>query len=104
MSNVIECGVVVLLTVTLKLSMPDSVNLDMVISAALVIDSVFGNTNVIRFHPILDGVITWIWLWQNYHAIHHLFTAIPFYNYKKVFISTKKELKELGMPVFDVPK
>ena len=64
----------------------------------------FGNTNVIRFHPIFDGVITWIWLWQNYHAIHHLFTAIPFYNYKKVFINTKKELKELGMPVFDVPK
>ena len=62
----------------------------------------FGDTNVIRFSPKLDRVITWIWLWQNYHAIHHLFPAIPFYNYKKFFNKSEKELRGLGLPVFDV--
>ena len=62
----------------------------------------FGNTNVIRFTPKLDRVITWIWLWQNYHAIHHLFPAVPFYHYKKVFNKSEKELRELGLPVFDI--
>ena len=62
----------------------------------------FGNTNVIRFNPQLDRLVTWIWLWQNYHAVHHLFPAIPFYNYKKFFNQSEKELRSLGLPVLDL--
>jgi fatty acid desaturase len=31
-----------------------------------------------------------------------LFPAIPFYNYKKVFNKSEKELRELDLPVFDI--
>ena len=62
----------------------------------------FGNTNVIRFNPQLDRLVTWIWLWQNYHAVHHLFPAIPFYNYKKFFNQSEKELRSLALPVLDL--
>ena len=35
--------------------------------------------------------ITVLYLWQNYHLIHHLFPRVPFYRYGKVF----DEIREL---------
>tara|TARA_B100001250_G_C19807206_1_gene793944 strand:- start:2490 stop:3380 length:891 start_codon:yes stop_codon:yes gene_type:complete len=59
----------------------------------------FGDTNVIRTKKWLDYPMTWIWCFQNYHGMHHLFPKLPFYRYKKVFIHKEDELKRLGLPI-----
>ena len=30
-------------------------------------------------------VVDWLWLFQNYHAIHHLYPRVPFYRYRQLF-------------------
>jgi len=60
----------------------------------------FGDTNIIRTKKWFDGPMTWIWLYQNYHGMHHLFPKLPFYKYKKVFLERERELTKLGLPVF----
>ncbi len=62
----------------------------------------FGDTNVIRIKKWLDYPMTWIWSYQNYHGIHHLFPRLPFYKYKKVFMDKENELIRLGLPVFTI--
>ena len=52
----------------------------------------FGDTNVIRTKKWLDYPMTWIWSYQNYHGMHHLFPRLPFYKYKKVFMDKEDEL------------
>jgi len=59
----------------------------------------FGDTNVIRTKKWFDYPMTWIWCYQNYHGMHHLFPKLPFYRYKKVFVHKEDELKKLGLPV-----
>jgi len=60
----------------------------------------FGDTNIIRTKKWFDGPMTWIWLYQNYHGMHHLFPKLPFYKYKKVFLEREQELIKLGLPVY----
>ncbi|OUW88155.1 MAG: hypothetical protein CBD86_03925 [Gammaproteobacteria bacterium TMED226] len=60
----------------------------------------FGDTNVIRTKKWLDYPMTWIWSYQNYHGMHHLFPRLPFYKYKKVFMDKEDELIRLGLPIF----
>ena len=60
----------------------------------------FGDTNVIRTKKWLDYPMTWIWSYQNYHGMHHLFPKLPFYKYKKVFMDKEDELIRLGLPIF----
>ena len=62
----------------------------------------FGDTNVIRTKKWLDYPMTWIWSYQNYHGMHHLFPRLPFYKYKKVFMDKEDELIRLGLPIFTI--
>ena len=64
----------------------------------------FGDTNVIRTKSKLDDIMTYIWVYQNYHGMHHLFPKLPFYNYKKVFVESEKELESLGLPIITLGK
>jgi fatty acid desaturase len=36
--------------------------------------------------------------------MHHLFPKLPFYNYKKVFVESEKELESLGLPIITLGK
>jgi beta-carotene hydroxylase len=38
---------------------------------------------------------------QNYHAMHHLYPAAPFYKYHKLYFALQKEVKAKGTPVFE---
>lgn len=40
-----------------------------------------------------------ILLGQNYHLIHHLYPAVPFYNYKPVFQESREFLEAKGAPI-----
>ncbi|MEP6390670.1 MAG: fatty acid desaturase [Halioglobus sp.] len=48
----------------------------------------------------MNTVITWLWLFQNYHSIHHLFPRVPFYQYRKVFESIEPIMLARGAPVY----
>ncbi len=43
------------------------------------------DTSTIVFPQPIDGIVTALWLFQNYHGIHHLFPRVPFYRYRQLF-------------------
>ncbi|MGH8529390.1 MAG: fatty acid desaturase family protein [Nevskiales bacterium] len=45
-----------------------------------------------------EPVMKWLFLYQNYHIIHHLFPSVPFYRYLKIWQSKRDEFKRLGTP------
>ena len=47
----------------------------------------------------IHRIATWLWLWQNYHTIHHLFPRIPFYRYQEVFDRIEPGLRERDTPI-----
>ena len=44
--------------------------------------------------------MTWLWLFQNYHSIHHLFPRVPFYRYPSVFGDIEEIMVARGAPVY----
>lgn len=47
-----------------------------------------------------NGPITWCWLFQNYHAIHHLFPRIPFYHYHNLFEEIEPTMRAHQAPIY----
>ena len=41
-------------------------------------------------------VLNTVLLGQNYHLIHHLWTTIPWYRYRRVFAATERDLTARG--------
>ncbi|MGE3529917.1 MAG: fatty acid desaturase, partial [Methyloceanibacter sp.] len=41
---------------------------------------------------IMEPIVNWLYLFQNFHLIHHLFPRVPFYLYLKAFRSLKPVL------------
>ena len=52
-----------------------------------------------RFPAWLNGPITWLWLWQNYLAVHHLFPRVPFYRYAALFDRIRSMMVARGAPI-----
>jgi len=48
----------------------------------------------------INTAITWLWLFQNYHSIHHLFPRVPFYRYREIFESIESTMLARGAPVY----
>ncbi|WP_411819296.1 fatty acid desaturase [Hyphococcus formosus] len=51
-------------------------------------------SNVLLTTPRLQPLMTAIFVFQNYHLVHHLNPRIPFYEYGKVFRQMRSELEE----------
>ena len=51
-------------------------------------------TNV-RPHPLLSVVM----VWQNLHLVHHLYPAVPFYRYRRVWRARREALLAQGVSV-----
>lgn len=47
-----------------------------------------------------NGLVTWFWLFQNYHAIHHLFPRVPFYHYRRLFEEIEPAMRANGTPIY----
>ena len=43
------------------------------------------DTSTFVFRNKMGVLVDWLWLFQNYHSIHHLFPRIPFYRYRELF-------------------
>ena len=57
------------------------------------------DTSTIILPAWVNGPVTWLWLWQNYHSVHHLFPRIPFYRYREVFERIETIMAARGAPI-----
>lgn len=62
----------------------------------------YENTSTIIFPKPFDRVMTWVWMFQNYHAVHHLFPRIPFYLYRKFFYEIEDVMIANNAPIFRI--
>ncbi|MEO1658644.1 MAG: fatty acid desaturase [Pseudomonadota bacterium] len=62
----------------------------------------YKDTSAIVFPEPLDSVVTWLWLFQNYHAVHHLFPRVPFYHYRQVFAEIEDVMVANDAPIIRV--
>ena len=59
----------------------------------------YQDTSSFVFPRALDTLISGAWLFQNYHAIHHLFPRVPFYRYRQVFRQIEPVMIRQGAPI-----
>ena len=57
------------------------------------------DTATILLPPPLHALFTWLWLFQNYHSIHHLFPRVPFYKYAALFGELEDIMLARGAPI-----
>ena len=62
----------------------------------------YANTSTIIAPAWCNGLVTWLWLFQNYHSIHHLFPRIPFYHYRKLFEEIEPIMRARGAPIYQL--
>ena len=56
-------------------------------------------TTVYQARSGLDTLLTLVWVYQNYHAIHHLYPKVPFFRYRRLYRALEPYLVESGVPV-----
>ena len=49
---------------------------------------------------LLQPVLNWLWVFQNYHCIHHLFPRVPFYQYQKLFVDIEDVMVARGARIY----
>lgn len=58
------------------------------------------NTSTILISGPLGALLTWLWMFQNYHSIHHLFPRVPFYRYGQVYQEIEEIMAAKGAPIY----
>ncbi len=61
----------------------------------------YRDTSTFLFPGYLNGILTLLWGFQNYHSIHHLFPRVPFYRYPKVFNEIRHIMEEKDAPIHE---
>ena len=61
----------------------------------------YRHTKIYKVSGPLAKVVNWLYLFQNYHLIHHLFPRIPFYLYCEAFKDLKPVLEREGSRIFE---
>jgi len=59
----------------------------------------YQNTTTFIFPKPIHNLLTWLWLFQNYHIIHHLFPRVPFYKYQVLFHEMESDLVEMNSKI-----
>lgn len=62
----------------------------------------YSDTSTILLPRPIRRVLTWLWMYQNYHSIHHLFPRVPFYRYPVVYREIEDVLEARRAPVYRV--
>ena len=60
------------------------------------------NTSTILLPRSVHTPLTWLWMFQNYHSIHHLFPRVPFYKYARLYQDIEGILAAKGAPVYRI--
>lgn len=60
------------------------------------------DTSTILLPQPLHTLVTWLWLFQNYHSIHHLFPRVPFYQYARLYEEIEDIMLAKGAPVYRI--
>ena len=60
------------------------------------------DTSTILLRGPLRTLLNWLWMYQNYHSIHHLFPRVPFYQYAKLYEDIEEIMLAKGAPVYRV--
>ena len=50
---------------------------------------------------IMEPIVNWLYMFQNFHLVHHLFPRIPFYLYPKAFRSLKPVLEREKAHIYE---
>ena len=50
----------------------------------------------------LNSIVTLLWVYQNYHSIHHLFPRVPFYQYPALFGDIAPIMEAKGAPFYEL--
>lgn len=58
------------------------------------------DTSTILVPGPLNRLLTWGWMFQNYHSIHHLFPRVPFYQYANLYTDIQDIMAAKGSPVY----
>ncbi len=58
------------------------------------------DTSTVLVDGVTGKIVTWLWVYQNYHSIHHLFPRVPFYRYPAVFEEIKDTMLARGAPIY----
>ncbi|HSD91929.1 MAG TPA: fatty acid desaturase, partial [Methyloceanibacter sp.] len=62
----------------------------------------YRDTNVFWFKGrVVEPVVNWLYMFQNFHLIHHLFPRVPFYLYSKAFRSLKPVLNRERAHIYE---
>ncbi len=57
------------------------------------------DTSTILLPGVPGSLLTWLWVYQNYHSIHHLFPRVPFYHYAKLYEEIEDIMIAKGAPI-----
>ena len=60
------------------------------------------DTSTVLVRGPLAKLVTWLWLFQNYHSIHHLFPRVPFYRYAAVFDEIRPVMEARQAPIYEL--
>lgn len=60
----------------------------------------YQNTSTFVFNRWVDTPITYLWLFQNYHSIHHLFPRVPFHQYRNLFAEIEPIMIDKQAPIY----
>jgi beta-carotene hydroxylase len=58
------------------------------------------DTSTILVDGFLGKIVTGLWVYQNYHSIHHLFPRVPFYRYPSLFEEIEDTMVAKGAPIY----
>ena len=62
----------------------------------------YTDSSIILMPRSVRRPLDWLWLYQNYHSIHHLFPRVPFFRYPDVYREIRHVLEAKGTPVYRV--
>ena len=50
----------------------------------------------------LRSALNWLWMFQNYHSIHHLFPRVPFYKYAELYEEIEDVMEAKQAPIYSI--